>query len=1076
MDVKATKTHAEREDEEAERLVRPAPHYKPPRHDRRKHDIDPDRDSDTDDDPDIQKDKDKSRNFKDIGGSVGRIMRRFAEQSDKIPARSKDTGRVVYISPDTLKERPGDYEAVDQEDEPEGGSKVKEAPEKGSPKEEDAPADDDELAGHGETLRGLGKDNPRVQMSLNELTNPKTQLGGMAKENSNFPASSVLKGVALPEGINTLGDVVRALRAKPSSKPKAPIPGKVPSKKGPKEPDTEPASESAPSTDEGPKKAEKPKAKEKETVKEEPAPTPDDVGEVKKWVAQGEHKKSDFQSYLDSIPTSDQDPVSGEILVLDPKTKARVPFEALAPEAQARLMKSFEGKKKEADTIQKDEAERKETSNKLRETQEAAVKSLDSVEPDTRRLLDSFLDPNSAASDKIRQISADHDLAFVRPEKIFPELKGKLPKGVDTLKQLTQTVKLAGDYKNLSEQAKKNIPVPKREPASPAEVEASILELSDTFPSDVAANIMAMNQHPKDIGELVSTYHKTQSIPVKSASDFAKEASEYYQTKIAAPKKWKDASGKEVPFHTLSPEEQGEAFRQHQMQIMGLSLAAKSRLSKALEMPTYFGKPQVPKQLADQLGNFMLNGGSEKDASLQSTRMFESSRSSGEEALIPDKKVKQLFEQLTPGAKKLAQAYLEGSDYHTAKGKFIGHKAGQFSELDNPKDIVAGLNKAENYFKSRADMYGDARHSGGMTFRVAILNRLRDLDPKKYNEVRSRLDVADADKYDRDHARWEKDHKAWKNKTESKADYRKPASNGEDAPPEPARPIRYDTVRGKPKKKGQDFVNEVVSRSKLARQYYTSTCSAPPSMAQASRTGVYHGVDPVKNYPPAYEGWKQPAQRDIGEPEYKVILAKAREWMGMPVLSRPIKGYNKDEQYRAALDLAIYDGAFNGQIQPNIYNMLLARLAGVPTPGEGQTLLTIREANSRDSSFSLSTPREVSMSTKASAQIRKFAVETAKTHPSLALDLVELADKLASDDQEDQQQQDKQAGQMPPQFRENAEKKKEEAEAKKDDDKDGQEKKASEKLAHLRSVLIRTAASDSQAKQLLMPVLQTLKG
>ena len=36
MDLWATKTNPEREDEEAERLVRPLPKVKPPRHDRRR--------------------------------------------------------------------------------------------------------------------------------------------------------------------------------------------------------------------------------------------------------------------------------------------------------------------------------------------------------------------------------------------------------------------------------------------------------------------------------------------------------------------------------------------------------------------------------------------------------------------------------------------------------------------------------------------------------------------------------------------------------------------------------------------------------------------------------------------------------------------------------------------------------------------------------------------------------------------------------------------------------------------------------------------------------------------------------
>ena len=64
MDLLATKSKLEKEDEESERLVRPPPKVKPPRHDRRRERVQ------VDDDPDREEDPDLSRNYKDIGGSV----------------------------------------------------------------------------------------------------------------------------------------------------------------------------------------------------------------------------------------------------------------------------------------------------------------------------------------------------------------------------------------------------------------------------------------------------------------------------------------------------------------------------------------------------------------------------------------------------------------------------------------------------------------------------------------------------------------------------------------------------------------------------------------------------------------------------------------------------------------------------------------------------------------------------------------------------------------------------------------------------------------------------------------------
>lgn len=120
----ATKTPGEREDEEASRLVRPAPKKKPPRRDRRRERME----TTTESDPDLNG-KDKSLNYKVIGGSTSRrvVARYFArtgadappsppqpprprKKSDKIPARSRETGEKVYVTRETLKKEPGKYE------------------------------------------------------------------------------------------------------------------------------------------------------------------------------------------------------------------------------------------------------------------------------------------------------------------------------------------------------------------------------------------------------------------------------------------------------------------------------------------------------------------------------------------------------------------------------------------------------------------------------------------------------------------------------------------------------------------------------------------------------------------------------------------------------------------------------------------------------------------------------------------------------------------------------------------------------------------------------------------------------
>ena len=82
MQRHAVKTYTEREDAEAERLVRKSPKLKPPRRDRRREDMQPDK---------------------------GRPQ---TPQGDKIPVINRETQKRVYVSPSTLKENPGKYEKV----------------------------------------------------------------------------------------------------------------------------------------------------------------------------------------------------------------------------------------------------------------------------------------------------------------------------------------------------------------------------------------------------------------------------------------------------------------------------------------------------------------------------------------------------------------------------------------------------------------------------------------------------------------------------------------------------------------------------------------------------------------------------------------------------------------------------------------------------------------------------------------------------------------------------------------------------------------------------------------------------
>jgi len=253
-------------------------------------------------------------------------------------------------------------------------------------------------------------------------------------------------------------------------------------------------------------------------------------------------------------------------------------------------------------------------------------------------------------------------------------------------------------------------------------------------------------------------------------------------------------------------------------------------------------------------------------------------------------------------------------------------------------------------------------------------------------------------------------------------------------------------------------------------------------MAGTDRTSVYWGVEP---YPKGHEGfapyvgWEQAHARDLGDSDFNLIMKSAREWLQTPILKDATKEMLPDIRFRAALDLSLRmteGGKYSVGLHPDLYNKLLARLAGVS--GEG-TLLTVREAsNARavETSESVYHPRRERTIMRASTRIRQYATKFANTQPEVAFDLLDLASKVAEDEQaqapKDEQAQDgqqKQGGELPPALKEHMEKKKEEGG---DDQDQGQQKQA---YRQLRAATIKAANENPATRPALMPLLKLIK-
>jgi hypothetical protein len=895
MEFWGTKSQSEREDEEDERLVRPAPKKKPPRRDRRRERVQPE------EDPDKEKDLDQSLNFKDIGGSV-----RWSK-SERVPAISTETGEVVQVSQETLKDKPGEYKEVKPED-------AKAKPEEKKPEPEEAPVEvgvpkepkskEEFYQGAGQLLQEMAGKDPEVASKLQKFVSPKQLAHRMVKEFPDLPAELVLKGVELPEGVKTIADVQKAMKATP-------------------------------------------KKEEPETAEEKP-------------------------------------------------------------------------EKKPAEEPEK---------------------------------------PAEAAEEKPGEKPAEE------PEKPTKEPKKKKEKPKE-------------EKPEPSEAKKAGIGDPKRRDVTPAEQQEALSLVVDTFPPKMAASLIAQDMHPDDIRDMVAGYQAAKARPVGNTAKFAEKAATFYQTdtnKVKPPKNWKTASGETVPFESLPPDEKAEAMRQHQLQTVAMSLAAKEQLSYELTMPSITNKPRVPPEVAERLASAMLSKGkttppktwktadgeevpfkdlsSEDQAKAMSQletagvekaaqEAFDSALASGTHTKISNGVIKKLLKNMSskPGAQKVAKAFLQANDYHAAKARFLDPESKHsVSERDEPADIMKGLRKASSFFRERAGLYGEESHSAAKSFETKVLDRLKSLEPQKYQKVRAAVDLGDAAKYDKAEKAFKKEHEAWKKSKESYKSQAEKPPEGESAEPfaeyspdvapkafdepepqPPIKPARYGLAKNPKKLQDEGDTQWDDFMSRMASQQISTYSSVQAMGKSNSKTGVYHGIDPKENDPGSYPERQAVHQRDLGEADFKAVVDEAKKWLKTPVLSKNVEGMIRGQQLRAALDLAIKSAKYDRAFNPKLYDELLTRLA--KSVGE-----TLKE----------STQVSDVVSKPMSSEIQELAAVVAKFDSNAAYTMTALASRLVEDEHA--------------------------------------KRASSDKFSTLRSYIIRTAAADAKAKKVLLPILQAVK-
>lgn len=490
---------------------------------------------------------------------------------------------------------------------------------------------------------------------------------------------------------------------------------------------------------------------------------------------------------------------------------------------------------------------------------------------------------------------------------------------------------------------------PKRREVSSAERVESNYALASTLPPDIAAELIASKIHPDDARQLVKAFKAAQAREVGNASSFASKVKGFYETnpdRIEPPSTWKTADGKKVDFEGLPPDEKADAYRQHQMQVLAFSLAARDQISKRLQGKKGDVDPEFATALTESLlGTTKANPEKVFDAMTKSNAPLISKESA--KALVASTKN-------DPQASELVRKYLEANDYRAAKEKFLGGTRG-FTEDDSPSVIVDGLLNSRKFFAGQAKSYGvDAEdNTGSKHFEVQVLSKLKSLDPDKYQQVQDTLNAVAAVDYDKAKKSYERDLKRWESKPEGKRG---------DKPTEPVEPFGYASTR-KPedlRREGQGLWDDLLGRSgtkktaaQVAYRHIISSYLKGIAMAKSSsqtKEALYHGIDPAENYPAEpYRDWQPAHQRDLGESDYEIILTSAAEWLDSPVLTQGFEAaVIPDQRYRAALDLAIHASPYNRQIDVQTYNNLLAMLQGVAEPGLEQSggMTSTKEAKS----------------------------------------------------------------------------------------------------------------------------------
>lgn len=365
-------------------------------------------------------------------------------------------------------------------------------------------------------------------------------------------------------------------------------------------------------------------------------------------------------------------------------------------------------------------------------------------------------------------------------------------------------------HREQTEAEKSGIPAPTRSAPTDAERDEAIRSIQETFPSNIASQIMSSDLHPQDVRQMVQTYSSVSKTPIEgNLRDYADKIRGLYHSSFSSvppPSKW-DREGKEVSFDSLSDSEKSEAYRQHQAQVVAVSMAAEAQIADRLK--EFLGP------LSNIAAEAMVRPGVDPEKTAEA--VVNGLLRTGTRVSLTPREAKKLFRDLPAEAHPVVSAAVQVDAYDKARKELLGDRNSPhfISEHDSPKSIASNLFRAVQSIQTSGVEYGSPDMGVGYLFQQQVMRRLRELQPEKVAAVQESLDNQNADHFDRLESYYNRARARWE-RQKSKHDQKHPGKPFDTPSPNPPlKPPRYDSVRGPT----SDQVSDVVRRFAFGRDF-----------------------------------------------------------------------------------------------------------------------------------------------------------------------------------------------------------------------------------------------------------------